>query len=246
VASRGSWVQDTVAPVSPGGVGGSGYGWSPSRGRTTTGSCCGAPARAWAPVRTSVTCPRSGPTSWGCPTMTSGCSMSPGWRCCTSPVMTDRWVRWSSRNRRSWGRTGPGWTWPASRPRLMGSSWPRTRPGSIGPGSVSGLYRAREEFGARLRVLRQEHGLNGKELATVLGWPASKVSKIELGRQRPGAVSYERARRPDNTPASALSTPPGPPGPSNRPWSRAYCRARTTPGTSWPPCILCPPTSSQG
>lgn len=46
-------------------------------------------------------------------------------------------------------------------------------------------YRAREEFGARLRRLREDSGLNGKQLAAALAWPHSKVSKIELGRQRP-------------------------------------------------------------
>jgi len=48
-------------------------------------------------------------------------------------------------------------------------------------------HRAREEFGARLRRLRQDAGLNGKQLAAALSWPHSKVSKIELGRQRPTA-----------------------------------------------------------
>lgn len=52
---------------------------------------------------------------------------------------------------------------------------------------MSDPYRAREEFGARLRRLREDTGLNGKQLATALAWPASKVSKIELGRQRPTA-----------------------------------------------------------
>jgi transcriptional regulator with XRE-family HTH domain len=42
--------------------------------------------------------------------------------------------------------------------------------------------RQRNEFGARLRQLRDDAGLNGKELATRLGWNAPKLSKIELGR----------------------------------------------------------------
>lgn len=45
--------------------------------------------------------------------------------------------------------------------------------------------RAREEFGARLRLLRENAGLNGKQLAEHLHWPQSKISKIETGRQAP-------------------------------------------------------------
>ncbi|MFF4750634.1 helix-turn-helix domain-containing protein [Streptomyces sp. NPDC002514] len=48
--------------------------------------------------------------------------------------------------------------------------------------------RAREELGRRLRELRVEspHGqLTGTELAQRLGWPQSKVSKLENGRQTP-------------------------------------------------------------
>lgn len=52
---------------------------------------------------------------------------------------------------------------------------------------MTGPYRAREEFGARLRRLREDSGLNGKQMAAALSWPHSKVSKIELGRQRPTA-----------------------------------------------------------
>ena len=52
---------------------------------------------------------------------------------------------------------------------------------------MSDPYRAREEFGARLRRLREDAGLNGKQLAAALAWPHSKISKIELGRQRPTA-----------------------------------------------------------
>lgn len=48
---------------------------------------------------------------------------------------------------------------------------------------MTGSYRAREEFGGRLRRLRETAGLNGKQLATLLGWPPSKVSRIETGKQ---------------------------------------------------------------
>lgn len=42
--------------------------------------------------------------------------------------------------------------------------------------------RQRSEFGARLRQLREDAGLNGKELAGRLGWNPPKLSKIENGR----------------------------------------------------------------
>ncbi|GAA1915211.1 helix-turn-helix domain-containing protein [Streptantibioticus ferralitis] len=42
---------------------------------------------------------------------------------------------------------------------------------------------ARTALGARLRELRVESGLTGRELADALGWPQSKVSKLETGRQ---------------------------------------------------------------
>lgn len=44
---------------------------------------------------------------------------------------------------------------------------------------------ARNELGARLRELRRAAGLNGQQLAEVLSWQGSKVSKIENGRQNP-------------------------------------------------------------
>lgn len=40
-----------------------------------------------------------------------------------------------------------------------------------------------ETLGRRLRALRVNAKLSGKELAAELGWPASKVSRIELARQ---------------------------------------------------------------
>ncbi|MEV0355038.1 helix-turn-helix transcriptional regulator [Nocardia sp. NPDC050697] len=44
---------------------------------------------------------------------------------------------------------------------------------------------AREAFGDRLRNLRKDAGLTGRQLAELAGWPGSKVSKIEYGRQAP-------------------------------------------------------------
>lgn len=42
---------------------------------------------------------------------------------------------------------------------------------------------AREALGARLRELRTDAGLNGKEFAELLGWQRSKVSRLETGKQ---------------------------------------------------------------
>jgi transcriptional regulator with XRE-family HTH domain len=50
---------------------------------------------------------------------------------------------------------------------------------------VSDYQAARLALGARLRELRADAGLSGKALAAALGWPASKVSKIETGKQTP-------------------------------------------------------------
>ncbi|GGR54791.1 helix-turn-helix domain-containing protein [Streptomyces roseolus] len=49
----------------------------------------------------------------------------------------------------------------------------------------------REALGARLRELRAEAGLNGKELAQRLGWAASKVSRLQAGKQTPSADDLE-------------------------------------------------------
>jgi transcriptional regulator with XRE-family HTH domain len=69
---------------------------------------------------------------------------------------------------------------------------PRTEPE---PGRRSGWRLQRREpdvteehtgrigFGNRLRRLREDADLTGKELAERLGWPASKVSRLENGRQ---------------------------------------------------------------
>ena len=44
---------------------------------------------------------------------------------------------------------------------------------------------AREALGARLRELRAEAGLEGKDIAATLGWQASKVSRLQNGKQSP-------------------------------------------------------------
>jgi transcriptional regulator with XRE-family HTH domain len=50
---------------------------------------------------------------------------------------------------------------------------------------------ARIGLGARLRELRAEARLNGKELAARLGWQPSKVSRIENGKQTPSLGDLE-------------------------------------------------------
>jgi transcriptional regulator with XRE-family HTH domain len=51
-------------------------------------------------------------------------------------------------------------------------------------GSTS-VDEARNALGKRLRELRQQADLTGKQLAESLSWPASKISKLENGRQTP-------------------------------------------------------------
>jgi transcriptional regulator with XRE-family HTH domain len=50
---------------------------------------------------------------------------------------------------------------------------------------VTSVHEARDALGKRLRELRQQAGLNGRQLAESLSWPPSKVSKLENGRQTP-------------------------------------------------------------
>lgn len=50
---------------------------------------------------------------------------------------------------------------------------------------MSSFHQAREALGHRLRDIRKDAGLTGRQLATLAGWHSSKVSKIEYGRQTP-------------------------------------------------------------
>jgi transcriptional regulator with XRE-family HTH domain len=52
---------------------------------------------------------------------------------------------------------------------------------------VTREHDGRAGFGNRLRRLREEAELSGKELAERLSWPASKVSRLENGRQTASA-----------------------------------------------------------
>jgi transcriptional regulator with XRE-family HTH domain len=50
---------------------------------------------------------------------------------------------------------------------------------------VSNVHEARIALGHRLRELRTAANLSGRQLAEQLSWPASKISKLENGRQTP-------------------------------------------------------------
>ena len=50
---------------------------------------------------------------------------------------------------------------------------------------VSNVHEARIALGHRLRELRTAARLSGRQLAELLSWPASKISKLENGRQTP-------------------------------------------------------------
>jgi len=50
---------------------------------------------------------------------------------------------------------------------------------------ITSVDEARNALGKRLRELRTQARLSGKELAESLSWPPSKISKIENGRQTP-------------------------------------------------------------
>ncbi|MFJ4013923.1 helix-turn-helix domain-containing protein [Streptomyces sp. NPDC090026] len=50
---------------------------------------------------------------------------------------------------------------------------------------------ARVALGARLRELREDAGLTGKDLAQRLGWQRSKVSRLETGKQTAAASDLE-------------------------------------------------------
>ncbi|MFL6141748.1 MAG: helix-turn-helix domain-containing protein [Labedaea sp.] len=50
---------------------------------------------------------------------------------------------------------------------------------------TSSVHQARESLGHRLRDIRRDANLSGRQLADLAGWHSSKVSKIEYGKQTP-------------------------------------------------------------
>ncbi|MFH9941323.1 helix-turn-helix domain-containing protein [Streptomyces murinus] len=61
----------------------------------------------------------------------------------------------------------------------------------------------REALGVRLRELRTEAGLQGKDLAERLGWQRSKVSRLENGKQTATAADLEAWAAALNVPGEA-------------------------------------------
>ncbi|MEU7830368.1 helix-turn-helix transcriptional regulator [Nonomuraea sp. NPDC049129] len=73
---------------------------------------------------------------------------------------------------------------------------------------MSDVHQVRTALGQRLRGLRTGAGLSGKSLAESLGWPSSKVSKIEHGKQTPTAediTAWARACGAEDSPSELLS-----------------------------------------
>lgn len=56
---------------------------------------------------------------------------------------------------------------------------------------MSSFQRAREALGLRLRELRRDARLTGRQLAATYGWHPSKISKIEGGKQTPSEDDIE-------------------------------------------------------
>lgn len=56
---------------------------------------------------------------------------------------------------------------------------------------MSSFQRAREALGLRLREIRRDARLPGRQLAAVHGWHPSKISKIEGGKQTPSEADIE-------------------------------------------------------
>lgn len=74
---------------------------------------------------------------------------------------------------------------------------------------TSSVHEAREALGHRLRDIRKDAGLTGRELAALAGWHSSKVSKIEYGKQAPSEDDIRlwcRHARANNQVADLIAT----------------------------------------
>lgn len=60
---------------------------------------------------------------------------------------------------------------------------------------MSSFQHAREALGLRLRELRRDARLTGRQLAQSQGWHPSKISKIEAGKQTPSLADIENWAR---------------------------------------------------
>lgn len=56
----------------------------------------------------------------------------------------------------------------------------------------STVHQAKEALGVKLRDLRKDAALTGRQFATLAGWHSSKVSKIEYGKQTPSEDDIRR------------------------------------------------------
>ncbi|WP_033822089.1 helix-turn-helix transcriptional regulator [Kitasatospora sp. MBT63] len=65
------------------------------------------------------------------------------------------------------------------------------------------FQQARVGLGARLRELRAEAGLSRRDFAARIGWPPSKVSKLEHGKQTPTRGDLEEWARAAGRPEAA-------------------------------------------
>lgn len=83
---------------------------------------------------------------------------------------------------------------------------------TLPPSRVSGstsVDEARDALGKRLRELRQQAGFTGKQLAELLSWPPSKVSKLENGRQTPtddDIIAWARTARSESETEALLAS----------------------------------------
>jgi transcriptional regulator with XRE-family HTH domain len=69
--------------------------------------------------------------------------------------------------------------------------------------SSTDFQTARVALGARLRELRAEAGLSGKDLAERLGWQCSKVSRLETGKQTASEADLDAWAAAVDAPAQA-------------------------------------------
>lgn len=68
---------------------------------------------------------------------------------------------------------------------------------------MTSVHEARNALGQRLRELRRQANLTGRQLAESLSWPASKISKLENGRQTPTDDDIRAWTRTTNSEAEA-------------------------------------------
>ncbi|MFC1429535.1 helix-turn-helix domain-containing protein [Streptacidiphilus sp. N1-3] len=68
---------------------------------------------------------------------------------------------------------------------------------------MNDFQQARIALGTRLREMRAEAGLSGRDLAARLGWPQSRVSKLETGRQTATAADLDAWAEGTGHPADA-------------------------------------------